>query len=156
MKMECPLAVFSLPEGMRTEGVERETASPDLCNSGDQLAELMLQDTQSKLVWHFRHGQSTGNAAREKAMSADEGTGNTKHADAYRADALYADTPLTKKGREQARGASKLVVSWKIKPTLIVCSALTRAIETGAIIFEKELQAGTARLIIRPEMREFW
>lgn len=152
--MSQHVAVHALPDGFRRTGVQR-TDNEDLNNSGDALASV-LEDKNAKVVWHVRHGQSTGNAARMTAMSADEGTGKHEHVERYHASHEYADTPLTELGKDQARKTAVIVASWAVKPTLVVCSALTRAIQTAALIFCKELLSGVARLVIRPEMREFW
>eukprot|EP00930_Biecheleria_cincta_P089173 TRINITY_DN78441_c0_g1_i1.p1 TRINITY_DN78441_c0_g1~~TRINITY_DN78441_c0_g1_i1.p1 ORF type:complete len:293 (-),score=43.25 TRINITY_DN78441_c0_g1_i1:191-1069(-) len=109
-----------------------------------------------KLVWHVRHGQSTGNAAKETARAADHGTGERVHESQYEAETRYIDARLTELGFKQAQEAQQLVVDWEQKPHLIVSSPLTRAIQTAAIMFERELCDGTAQLVVRPELREFW
>lgn len=146
--------VHALPPGFRRTGVQR-TDNEDLNNSGDILSHV-LEDKRAKLVWHFRHGQSTGNAARVRALAADAGTGKHIHEDRYHKSQEYADTALTDLGKQQACHTAALVTAWAVKPTLVVCSALTRAIQTAAILFGQDLAKGSVRLIIRPEMREFW
>eukprot|EP00931_Biecheleriopsis_adriatica_P013091 TRINITY_DN114419_c0_g1_i1.p1 TRINITY_DN114419_c0_g1~~TRINITY_DN114419_c0_g1_i1.p1 ORF type:complete len:342 (-),score=67.87 TRINITY_DN114419_c0_g1_i1:4-1005(-) len=144
--------------GGRRAGISKlpeEVAAGMICNSGDSLAEK--QPADGKLLWYFRHGQSTGNAAKLLAMQADQAAGGgTKHLDAYTTSFEYIDTPLSEAGKLQALRAQEVVSSWKVKPVLVVCSPLTRAIQTAAIIFERELIEGSARLVIRPELREFF
>lgn len=128
------------------------------CNSGDLLAEGL--SAGCKLVWFFRHGQSTANAAFAAATAADRQDG---HADGegesfmrYKADIAYIDAPLTSAGLAQAVAAQQKIEAWKVQPSLIVCSPLTRALQTAAIIFEPLLASGAARLVVRPELREFF
>jgi hypothetical protein len=123
-----------------------------LCNCADELQ----VDKTMKLLWHIRHGESTGNVARVAAQTADIGTGLDVHAERYMQSGDYDDTPLTELGKEQARITAKAVVTWVKKPKLIVCSPLTRAIQTAAIVFERELLSGASVLAIRPELREFY
>lgn len=125
-----------------------------LCNSGDALASSMLPG--SKLLWFVRHGQSTGNVAKEAAREADRDTGRRDNELLYTRSFSYVDTPLTEIGCAQASSAQSLVCAWTAKPELIVCSPMTRAIQTAALMFGSLLQAGFARLHIRPELREFW
>lgn len=139
-----PLAVLTLPSDLTDE----------LCNSGDDLSSSEIWAPQSKLLWHVRHGQSTGNVAKEIALAADKKEGCRRHGEAYQADYRHADAFLTETGEQQARLAKAQVAKWRLKPSLIVCSPLTRAIQTAAIMFEQELEDGTARLVIRPELRE--
>eukprot|EP00928_Gymnodinium_smaydae_P054050 TRINITY_DN37893_c0_g1_i1.p1 TRINITY_DN37893_c0_g1~~TRINITY_DN37893_c0_g1_i1.p1 ORF type:complete len:308 (-),score=36.00 TRINITY_DN37893_c0_g1_i1:74-958(-) len=146
--MACAAAV-----GINTLPPELEDGET-ICNSGDDLAVNLAVD--DKLVWLVRHGQSTGNAAKEKARAADEGTGQRLHEDKYRNEVAYIDAPLTELGLQQAEEGRQLVAQWKLKPTLVVSSPLTRAIQTAAIMFQDVLRDGTASLLIRPEIREFW
>ena len=118
----------------------------DVCNDSDKLAERIGDG--SKLVWHFRHGQSTGNVARDQAHSR-------KKLEAYRRNPLYADAPLTELGKQQACDAAQVVATWKVQPDLVICSSLTRSIQTAALIFAQQLSEGV-QLIVRPELREYW
>jgi len=122
------------------------------CNNGDRLAEQLRAG--GKLVWHFRHGQSTGNAAKKAARAADEGTGRKDSDARYRADESLADAPLTELGVEQAQEARARVAGWSAKPSLVVCSPLTRAIQTATLVFQDLLLEGSARLVVLPELRE--
>ena len=74
----------------------------------------------------------------------------------YMADERHLDAPLSAEGVRQAERAADKVAAWALKPTLVVCSPLTRALQTAALVFAKELAEGTARLVIRPELREFF
>ena len=74
----------------------------------------------------------------------------------YMADERHLDAPLSAEGVRQAERAAGKVASWALRPTLVVCSPLTRALQTAALVFVKELAEGTARLVIRPELREFF
>ncbi|CAK0820298.1 unnamed protein product [Prorocentrum cordatum] len=122
------------------------------CNSGDVVAEQM--PANAKVVWHFRHGHSTGNEAKAAARAADKGTGLLVHDEEYRANETLADAPLTEEGKKQALDAQQRLAEWQVKPELVVSSSLTRAIQTAAIMFEEHLLAGTMQLVIRPELRE--
>ena len=106
---------------------------------------LSSAPSTSKIVWHVRHGQSEGNVAREEGLD-------------YQSDVRYIDTPLSARGEAEARGAAALVAdSWRgERPSLVVCSAMTRAIQTAALMFRSLLVSGEARLVVRPEVREFW
>ena len=97
------LAVHRLPPGIRDTGFLLD--SDDLCNSADDIA----VEPEQKLVWHVRHGQSTGNLAIREAMAADEGTGATANQDRYQQSVEYIDTPLSDEGQLQATRAAQLV-----------------------------------------------
>jgi broad specificity phosphatase PhoE len=127
-----PMAVHALPDGLDDY---------DVCNDSDELAKVIASDI--KLVWHIRHGQSTGNVARDRGEN-------------YQTNPDYTDTPLSKLGKKQAREAKKIVSNWREKPCLVVSSAMTRSIQTAAIIFEDLLKTGDTELVIRPEIREYW
>eukprot|EP00929_Paragymnodinium_shiwhaense_P003866 TRINITY_DN10456_c0_g1_i1.p1 TRINITY_DN10456_c0_g1~~TRINITY_DN10456_c0_g1_i1.p1 ORF type:complete len:320 (+),score=37.84 TRINITY_DN10456_c0_g1_i1:78-962(+) len=144
------LVVRDLPPGVRDAGLLAD--SYDLCNNADTFD---LGPSQ-KLLWLMRHGQSTGNVAMQEAEAADQGTGTTTNQEAYRRRTDLIDTQLSEQGQRQALDTAGLVVSWQVKPTLVVCSAMTRAIQTAAIVFAAELERGSARLVVRPEIREFW
>ncbi|CAE7683969.1 unnamed protein product [Symbiodinium pilosum] len=131
-----------------------EIAAGETCNHSDQLEEGRAAG--SKLVWFFRHGQSTGNAARLRAMDADKAAGGgSAHLQAYMTGTDYVDAQLTAHGAEQAEATRTQIVNWKCKPSLVVCSPMTRAIQTAAILFSEELMQG-CELIICPELREFY
>ena len=139
VSVPCPLAVYALPPAVD------EAAADGVCNSADALAPSLAAG--SKLVWHVRHGQSTGNAARAAGVAG------------YARDEAYADTPLSELGERQARdGAAAIAAQWGAArpPTLIVCSPLTRAIQTAALMFGGLLGSGAAALVLRPEIREYW
>lgn len=160
--MDHIYSVKRLPTGMRTQGIRRnsnlERGDSDLCNSADDL--LKHADIDYRIIWHVRHGQSTGNIAKVKAWKLDRelNNGTTPHFDAYINSNDYIDAPLTENGIKEAKAASTKFYEMHndIKPTVVVCSPLTRAIQTACIIFEKSLLDKTAKLIIRPEIREFW
>eukprot|EP00933_Yihiella_yeosuensis_P022410 TRINITY_DN17656_c3_g1_i1.p1 TRINITY_DN17656_c3_g1~~TRINITY_DN17656_c3_g1_i1.p1 ORF type:complete len:376 (-),score=53.46 TRINITY_DN17656_c3_g1_i1:81-1172(-) len=126
-----------------------------MSNSGDALS--CISPTGGRLLWFFRHGQSTGNVAKIVAMEADERSGGgTKHFWAYKTCSDFVDAPLTAHGESQAKAAQREVAGWTKKPSVIVCSPLTRAIQTAAIIFERDLLEGHVKLVIRPELREMF
>lgn len=125
----------------------------ELCNSGDSLHEAL--QAGEKLVWWVRHGQSEANVALQVAMEAKEAGGELDLTD-YRTGARFVDTPVSAHGLEQLEGLATKVATWKVKPSLIVVSPLTRALQTAAVGFNKELADGTARLIVRPELREYF
>ena len=113
--------------------------------------------SKEKLVWFMRHGQSMGNAARKVAEDADKARGDGKSTahDAYRANEALADAPLTLEGQRQAREVAVTVSAWRERPDLIVCSSMTRAIMTAALVFEEDIARGVP-LVVRPELREFF
>lgn len=89
----------------------------------------------------------------DRLLGSPDGTG--EHFLRYKADLAHADARLTERGRAQALATRQRVLEWGAKPVLIVSSPLTRSIQTAAIVFEEELAAG-ARLVIRPEIREYF
>ena len=109
-----------------------------------------------KLLYFFRHGESTANVARRHALDADKerDDGLPTSIEVYRTDRLYVDAHLTPAGQAQAREAAAKVTSF-VRPRLIVCSPLTRAIQTTALMFESDIAAGVP-LCIRPDLREFF
>jgi len=129
-----------------------------LCNCSDRLAESISDG--GKLLWLFRHGQSASNVALEDALERDrhqaQPDGHGEHFCRFKSDCAYTDAPLTAKGEAQAREATALISTWKVRPQLVVCSPLTRSIQTAAIIFADDLSSGRARLVIRPELREYF
>jgi len=131
-----------------------EVEDGGVCNSSDSLAEQL--QSGDKLVWHMRHAQSTGNVAKEAARASDAGTGEKHHELEYQESLAYVDAPLSEVGLRQAEDACQVIATWTEKPSLIVCSPLTRSIQTAAIVFQKELLNGSAQLVIRPELRECW
>lgn len=146
------IGIQRLPAGMLTTGVIRKTEDDDLCNDLDESAmEQLERNPRCKFVWHIRHGQSTGNVAKLAAWAADDGTGKSDHFDSYRESLSHVDARLTEQGCQEARNAAG-----RIRPELVVCSVLTRAIQTAAIMFEDLLRTGEVKLVIRPELREFW
>lgn len=107
-----------------------------------------------KVVWFMRHGQSIGNVAKKAAESKDvRDKSGRKNYKMYADSMEYLDAPLSEEGVKQARAAQQTVATWKVKPQLIVCSPLTRAIQTAAIVYEQILDQ--VQLVVRPEMREF-
>ena len=146
------LVVAALPEGLQYAGAHR------FCNDSDDLAQM------GKVVWHVRHGQSEGNVAKHAAKERDAREAaaapglppSHKHARAYEADPRYVDAPLSAEGIEQAESTAGRLGALQNQPTLIVSSPMTRALQTADIVFAQQLQSGTARLVIRPELREFF
>jgi broad specificity phosphatase PhoE len=63
----------------------------------------------------------------------------------YVDDPQHVDAPLSAEGEAQATRAAAAVAGWRHKPTLVVSSPLTRALQTASIVFEKELEAGALR-----------
>ena len=138
------MVVVSLPVGM------------DYCNDGDALVSE-CRGTSAKVIWHVRHGESEGNVAKHKAQALDKAAGTgADHFEAYLADPRYVDAPLSPEGVLQAKRAAESVALWKHAPTLIVASPMTRALQTASIVFEAQLGDGTAKLLVRPELREFF
>lgn len=118
--------------------------------------DVRLQQSE-KLVWFFRHGESAANVAKAEAAEADSlrGDGRATATAAYKVDPALADAPLTERGLEQARQGAAAIAGWRVQPELIVCSPLTRALQTAALLFEPALLSGTP-LVVRPELREYF
>ena len=75
------------------------------------------------------------------------------------------DASLTELGIQQAQATAaanrEMAASSSLLPSsavaeVVVCSPMTRAIQTAAIIFEDQLLAGDVELILRPELREYF
>jgi broad specificity phosphatase PhoE len=131
-------------------------ADLDYCNDGDALV-AASRGTSAKVVWHVRHGESEGNVAKHKAQALDKAAGGGKEFfEEYLKDPQHVDAPLSPEGVAQAKRAAEAVALWKNTPTLIVASPMTRALQTASIVFQAQLEAGTAQLVIRPELREFF
>lgn len=140
------------PQGKQKTLVARRPMLPvNACADG---VELVPGD---RLVWHFRHGESTANLAGKAARAADtaRGDGEQTFTREHEADVTYADAPLTATGMQQASERRTEIAGWSIRPTLIVSSPLTRALQTAAIIFDDDIKAGVP-LVVRPELREFF
>ncbi|MCD0453692.1 histidine phosphatase family protein [Actinocorallia sp. API 0066] len=71
-----------------------------------------------------RHGESTGNAAREAAIRAD--------ADTFDVPEREADIPLSPRGRDQAAAVGRWLAGFP-EPTLVLSSPYVRALETVRI-----------------------
>jgi len=137
------LGLVEMPTNIRT----------GFCNDADGFWPL---PEGGKLVWYVRHAESEANVAREAAKETDELNGDFVQFNAFRKNETYRDSPLTNKGIRQAKESKEKVATWKIKPSLIVVSPMTRALQTAAIVFEKELLDPKVQLVIRPEIREFF
>jgi probable phosphoglycerate mutase len=104
----------------------------------------------------LRHGQSTGNVAREAAESAG--------ADVIDVAERDADVPLTELGRDQARAAAELLS--RRPPDLVVASTYLRAWDTarlavpGAVVVADERlrdrELGVLDLLTSHGVRERW
>lgn len=97
------------------------------------------------LVVHFvRHGQATHNVRAE--VRREEGCSHAEFIAAMQADDEL-DAELTDIGREQARAAA-VTASWTARKDaatsiqLVVCSPLSRAIETAGLVFREEAARG--------------
>ena len=110
-----------------------------------------------KLVFFFRHGESVANVAKREALREDRARRDGKFSaeEAYRNWELLADAVLTPEGEAQARAAAAAATSSGVRPQLIVCSPMTRAIQTAALMFEADIAAGVP-LCVRPELREYF
>ena len=75
---------------------------------------------REKKVYLIRHGQSEYNLLHGGGLS-DSGSG---------VDPMVFDAPLTELGKEQARG-----IELPEDPELVVCSPLTRAVQTALLAF---------------------
>lgn len=93
-----------------------------------------MRPAGSPLVVHFvRHGQATHNVRAE--VRREEGCSHEEFIAAMQADDQL-DADLTDKGRAQARAAAA-AMSWP-SVELVVCSPLSRAIETAALVFREQ------------------
>lgn len=80
---------------------------------------------RSKIIHLVRHGQATHNKARDDFPS-----------DNVYEDEAYFDAPLTDLGWKQAQFLREHVANTNsIKPQLVVCSPLSRAIQTAIGVF---------------------
>ena len=83
------------------------------------------------LLCIIRHGQSTAQCAFR----------------CFRRTKFYRDAALTKNGIRQARSLPKLLLSRNFSPDLIVCSALTRALQTACLGFEEALRKANSNKV---------
>lgn len=113
--------------------------------------------SRERLVWHFRHGESTANVAEREAIAADTARGDGLATERQRqeCDDAFSDAPLSATGIQQAEVRRIEVASWQVRPQLVVTSPLLRAIQSAAHIFAEDLAAGVP-LVVRPELREFF
>ena len=109
------------------------------------------------LLWFVRHGESTANVENARARKLDEERGDGKNTlqVEHEQDWAFTDPPLTADGVAQAMAKRAKLREWRERPMLVVCSPLTRAIQTAALVFQDDLAAGVP-LVIRPELREFF
>ena len=110
-----------------------------------------------KLLFFFRHGESAANLAKRKALREDRARNDGQYTaeEAYRNNKHLADAVLTAEGEAQARAAATAATASGVRPELIVCSPMTRAIQTAALLFEADIAAGVP-LCLRPELREYF
>jgi broad specificity phosphatase PhoE len=94
----------------------------------------------------LRHGQSTGNAAREQAESEGLEVIDIKERD--------ADVPLSEPGRQQAAAAGLWIA--ERKPDLLVTSSYRRAIDTARIALAEAAQrlADTPPMSVDERLRD--
>ena len=85
----------------RRRGLVARQPLPAINACADEQASLRPGE---RLVWHFRHGESTANLAERQAIQADtaRGDGLTTERKRHESDAAYADAPLTDVGIQQA------------------------------------------------------
>mmetsp|Transcript_1339 Transcript_1339/g.4822 ORF Transcript_1339/g.4822 Transcript_1339/m.4822 type:complete len:475 (+) Transcript_1339:147-1571(+) len=88
-----------------------------------------------KVVYFVRHGQSVANLVDFKDKQ----------------DEKLRDAGLTDKGKEQARRLQERVAEWGVQT--VICSPLTRTIQTACLAFEKELRTP---IISWPEVAEYY
>ena len=161
--LPSPLVVVQLPDQVTDARFRTEEGKVDESAFCNDAAALAADGTASKIVWHVRHGQSMANLAKEAAKQADAASGKPKYCrepgSAYRHycdDVSLLDAPLSPAGVRQAEASARKVAAWAVTPTLVVASPMTRALQTAAIVFRRQLEEGSAQLIIRPELREFY
>ncbi|CAN0042125.1 unnamed protein product, partial [Phaeothamnion confervicola] len=92
--------------------------------------------TLSQVVYFIRHGQSLANTVW--------GEGNAKF------DPSLRDSPLTEKGKSQARRLQNVVGGLDVQ--LIISSPLTRTLQTACLAFENE----STPIIAWPLVTEFF
>jgi len=118
--------------------------------TGEGAENMNLKDGD-KCVWLCRHGRGEHNEAREPKREGSDPDKDENLIDAKLSKKTEAEGKVP--GEEEVQNAKADVKRWKKKPELIVCSPLTRAIQTAVAMFEEELNAGV-KLVIRPELRE--
>ena len=145
--------------------LSREAAGSVLASQEQALAAVSSASADCKLVYCFRHGQSAANAARTAAVDQDKAdgcseedlcSGQSPHQAGHNADQSYHDAPLSPEGVSQCQKAASGVLEWSHVPSLVVVSPMTRALQTAGLIFEQQLCQGTARLVILPDLREYF
>lgn len=112
----------------------------------------------SKLIWFYRHGQSRANVVSKAAREAD-GL-DMSSADypgpavrEYIVNTSLEDAALTEEGIRQAIAtatdnrelSAQFPSAFGVE--VIVCSPMTRAIQTAATIFEEQLLSGQCTLV---------
>ncbi|GAB5372208.1 hypothetical protein AAMO2058_001645600 [Amorphochlora amoebiformis] len=98
----------------RKRGVHQRTKGPSKCTSST----IILKTTREVWVTCIRHGQSEAQTAPRRERLTE----------------TYRDPPLTRKGHIQAKDLAQKVLI----PELVVCSTLTRAIQTACHLFGKK------------------
>ena len=108
-------------------------------------------------MWHFRHGESIANVAERRAIQIDKARGDGRNTERKQqeTDSSFADAPLTATGIQQAEARCDDISGWHTRPTLIVVSPLTRALQTAAHVFADDIANGVP-VVVRPELREFF
>ena len=77
-------------------------------------------------LWIVRHGQSSGNVARDLADAAGHA-----HIDIAERD---VDVPLSALGEEQARALGKWFGAMDLRPTVVLSSPYLRAVQTAELV----------------------
>jgi probable phosphoglycerate mutase len=99
-------------------------------------------------LWIVRHGQSSGNVARDAADAA-----GLAHIDIAERD---VDVPLSTLGEEQARALGKWFAAMPPdqRPTVVLASPYLRAVQTAELVREAGGIAPDARRVLDERLRE--
>lgn len=98
-----------------------------------------------KRIWIVRHGESTGNVARQAAMDAGLAEINIDHRD--------IDVPLSETGEQQAITLGKWFAQSGISPDIVLASPYVRARHTAQLI-SRQQTAQAPELVLDERLRE--
>jgi broad specificity phosphatase PhoE len=109
---------------------------------------LSSVSTWPRSLWLVRHGQSAGNVARDEAIA----TG----ADIIDIAERDVDVPLSPRGRAQAAAIALWTkrLADSDRPTVVLTSPYSRAVETAAMLAETVEEPGNRTPIIDERLRE--
>merc|ERR1712086_68120 len=128
------MGLYLLRMSSATSSLSPLAAASVLASQEQAQAAAVKASATAKLVYFFRHGQSTANVGHTAAMDRDKAdgcteeelsTGKTKHLTAHRADqSKYRDAFLSPAGVLQCQEAASRVLEWSLVPSLVVVSPM--------------------------------